>query len=102
MARQTTSSTKRTGGKGAKNLASDAATANPSGDAEAPAKRRTSPAQFIREVRQETAKITWPTRKETGITTVMVFIMVMLAAVFFFIVDQILGTVIQFVLGLGS
>ena len=37
---------------------------------------KTSPAQFIREVRQETAKVTWPSRKETAVTTVMVFIMV--------------------------
>jgi preprotein translocase subunit SecE len=63
---------------------------------------KTSPAQFIREVRQEASKVTWPTRKETGITTVMVFIMVVLAALFFFLVDTIVAKVVQLVLGLGG
>lgn len=63
---------------------------------------KTSPAQFIREVRQEANKVTWPTRKETGITTAMVFVMVVFAALFFFLVDTIAGKVIQLVLGLGG
>jgi preprotein translocase subunit SecE len=63
---------------------------------------KTSPAQFMREVRQETDKVTWPTRKETGITTVMVFIMVVLAAIFFFTVDAIISQLVQLVLGIGS
>ncbi|MDH3702782.1 MAG: preprotein translocase subunit SecE [Alphaproteobacteria bacterium] len=63
---------------------------------------KTSPAQFMREVRQETEKVTWPTRKETGITTVMVFIMVVLAAIFFFAVDAIISQLVQLVLGIGS
>jgi preprotein translocase subunit SecE len=42
---------------------------------------KTSPAQFIRQVRQEVSKVTWPTRKETGITTAMVFVMVALQIV---------------------
>lgn len=46
--------------------------------------------QFIREVRQETAKVTWPTRQEVLITTVMVLIMVALTAVFFLVVDAVL------------
>ena len=54
-------------------------------------KKRTSPGQFLREVRAEARKISWPSRKETWITSVMVFIMVVLAAVFFWIVDLILG-----------
>lgn len=61
-----------------------------------------SPGAFIRQVRQEAAKVTWPTRKETGITTLMVFIMVVLAAIFFFAVDQLLGFVVRFILGLGA
>lgn len=61
-----------------------------------------SPAQFIREVRQETSKVTWPTRKETGVTTVMVFIMVVLAALFFLLVDTIVSKGIQLILGLGG
>ena len=63
---------------------------------------KTSPAQFIREVRQETSKVTWPTRKETMITTAMVFIMVVLAAIFFFLADSVISAVIQFILGIGS
>jgi preprotein translocase subunit SecE len=52
---------------------------------------KTNPFEFIQEVRQEAAKITWPSRKETMITTVMVLIMVALASVFFLIVDAILS-----------
>jgi preprotein translocase subunit SecE len=63
---------------------------------------KTSPAQFIREVRQEANKVTWPTRKETGITTAMVFMMVVLAALFFFFVDTIVAKAIQLLLGLGG
>jgi preprotein translocase subunit SecE len=62
---------------------------------------KTSPFQFIQQVRQEMSKVTWPTRKELTITTIMVFIMVVLAAVFFLIVDQIISVGIKFILGLG-
>ena len=58
--------------------------------------------QFVREVRQETAKVTWPTRRETMVTTAMVFIFVFLAALFFFVVDQALSVVVRVVLGLGG
>ena len=61
-----------------------------------------NPAKFFREVRQETSKVTWPSRRETMQTTVMVFIMVALVAVFFMIVDWLLGSVVQAILGLGS
>ncbi len=50
-----------------------------------------NPGQFIREVRQEGAKVTWPSRKETLVTTGMVFVMVFLAAIFFFLVDLFLS-----------
>jgi preprotein translocase subunit SecE len=60
-----------------------------------------NPFQFLQEVRQETAKVTWPTWKEVWITTVMVLIMVTVAAMFFMAVDQILGAVLNFVLRLG-
>ena len=63
---------------------------------------KTSPAQFIREVRQEANKVTWPTRKETGITTAMVFLMVVLAALFFFFVDTIVAKLVQILLGVGA
>ena len=63
---------------------------------------KTSPAQFVREVRQEMAKVTWPTRKELITTTAMVFVMAILAAIFFFTVDQIIAWVIQLILGIGG
>lgn len=63
---------------------------------------KVSPAQFVREVRQEMAKVTWPSRKETTVTTISVFVMATLAALFFFLVDQILAFVIGLVLGIGG
>jgi len=51
---------------------------------------KTNPLEFLQEVRQETRKITWPSRRETMITTVMVLIMVVLASVFFLVVDTVL------------
>jgi preprotein translocase subunit SecE len=63
---------------------------------------RPSPAQFVREVRQEMARVTWPTRKETAITTGMVLAMSFAAALFFFLVDQVLGFAVGLVLGLGG
>ena len=63
---------------------------------------KTNPALFMRQVRQEVSKVTWPTRKETAVTTAMVFVMVALAAVFFLIVDQIISFGVQQILGLGG
>jgi preprotein translocase subunit SecE len=63
---------------------------------------KSSPAEFVRQVRQETAKVTWPTRKETGVTTIMVFVMATLAAIFFLLIDQIISFGVKFVLGLGG
>ena len=63
---------------------------------------KVNPLQFLREVDQERKKVTWPTRKETGISTLMVFVMVFLAAIFFFVVDQILAWGIQLILDLGA
>ncbi|HYM33103.1 MAG TPA: preprotein translocase subunit SecE [Candidatus Cybelea sp.] len=63
---------------------------------------RVSPVEFFRQVRQEAGKVTWPTRKETAITTAMVFLMVFLAAIFFFAADLILGYAVKFVFGLGA
>jgi preprotein translocase subunit SecE len=61
-----------------------------------------NPLEFLRQVRQEVGRVTWPTRKETGVTTVMVFAMVFIAALFFFLVDQLLSQGVRFVLGLGA
>lgn len=52
---------------------------------------KTNPFTFIQQVREEAGKVTWPSRKETMISTVMVLIMVTLAAIFFLIVDTILS-----------
>jgi len=63
---------------------------------------KTSPAEFVRQVRQEVTKVTWPTRKETSTTTILVFVMVFVAATFFFTVDQGLSWAVRFVLSLGA
>ena len=60
---------------------------------------KTSPFKFMQEVRAETEKVTWPTRRETTITTIMVFVMVALASVFFFTSDLIIRYVVTFLLG---
>ena len=63
---------------------------------------RVSPAQFVRQVRQEVARISWASRRETGTATLTVFVMVSIAAVFFLLVDMVLSNVVQFVLGLAG
>lgn len=63
---------------------------------------KTNPAEFLREVRREVAKVTWPTRKETTVSTAMVFVMVIMASLFFLTVDQILQFGIRLILGMGS
>jgi preprotein translocase subunit SecE len=62
----------------------------------------TPPLEFLRQVRQEVSRVTWPSRKETGVTTAMVFAMVIAAAIFFFLVDQVLAQGVRLVLGLGA
>ena len=61
---------------------------------------RTSPGEFIRQVRAETAKVVWPTRKETVTTAVMVLIMTTMLAVFFFGVDSMFSAIVKFLIGL--
>jgi preprotein translocase subunit SecE len=61
-----------------------------------------NPGQFVREVRQEASKVTWPTRKETLLTTAMIFMMAFFAALFLFLVDQVLGVGMRLIIGLGS
>jgi preprotein translocase subunit SecE len=58
----------------------------------------TNPLQFIQQVRAEVAKIVWPTRRETGITTIMVFVMATIFALFFFSVDLIVRNLLELVL----
>jgi preprotein translocase subunit SecE len=67
--------------------------------AAAPA-RRSGPLQFFQEVRRETSKVTWPSWRETYLTTIMVFIMVVVSMVFFAVVDYSLGLLLNFVLGI--
>jgi preprotein translocase subunit SecE len=62
----------------------------------------TKAADFIQQVRQETSKVTWPSRKETLVTTGMVFLMVIAASIFFLLVDLILAWAVHFVLGIGG
>ena len=63
---------------------------------------KASPAQFVRQVRQEIGKISWATRRETGTATLTVFVMVSIAALFFLLVDLVLSNGVQLVLGLGG
>ena len=60
-----------------------------------------NPFQFAQEVRQETAKVTWPTRKETWVTSIAVLIMVTISAIFFMLTDQALGYLVSLLLGIG-
>ena len=61
-----------------------------------------NPLQFIQEVRQEVAKVTWPSRKEVWITTIAVVIMVTLASIFFMLADQLIGMLVSWLLTLGT
>ena len=61
---------------------------------------KVSPGQFIRQVRAETAKVHWPTRKETVATAIMVMIMTTLLAFFFFGTDAFFSTIVKYLLGL--
>ena len=63
---------------------------------------KTSPFKFLQEVREETDKVTWPSRRETAITTAMVFVMVAVASVFFLLVDLVSRNIITLILGIGS
>jgi preprotein translocase subunit SecE len=60
---------------------------------------RTSPVKFLQEVRAEGQKVTWPTRRETAITTLMVFIMTAMASIFFLFSDWIMRIVVTFIIG---
>ena len=61
---------------------------------------KTNPFVFLQQVRTEVSKVTWPTRRETVITTIMVVIRSILAALFFLGVDWVLGTVVRTILGM--
>ena len=59
-----------------------------------------SPFKFLQEVRSETAKVIWPTRRETVVTTIMVFVMVAFASLFFFVADLIIRFAVTTLLGI--
>ena len=63
---------------------------------------KNNPAQFVREVRQEASKVTWPTRRETMISTAMVFVFSIIAALFFLLVDYVLQFGVKFLFGFGG
>lgn len=63
---------------------------------------KTSPFKFLQEVRSETEKVTWPSRRETAITTAMVFVMVAVSSIFFLVADQLIRFAVTLVLGIGS
>jgi preprotein translocase subunit SecE len=63
---------------------------------------KTNPFTFLQQVRSETAKVVWPSRRETVISTIMVLVMVFIAALFFFAADQLLSVIISVILNLGS
>ena len=60
---------------------------------------KTNPLQFVQQVRSEVSKVIWPTRREVVVTSIMVFIMAMLTALFFFFVDWTIRIGLQFILG---
>jgi preprotein translocase subunit SecE len=61
-----------------------------------------SPFKFLQEVRAEAQKVTWPTRKETTVTTIMVFVMVVIASIFFLLADQVMRLAVSFLLGING
>jgi preprotein translocase subunit SecE len=63
---------------------------------------KTGPIEYFQQVRNEIKKITWPSRKETMVSTVAVFIMVTIAAIFLFLADQVMAFLVRFLLGLGG
>ena len=63
---------------------------------------KTNPAQFVRQVRQEINRITWATKRETTIASMSVFIMALIASLFFFLVDLLLSNIVQALLSFGG
>tara|TARA_B100000131_G_scaffold164617_1_gene159201 strand:- start:301 stop:498 length:198 start_codon:yes stop_codon:yes gene_type:complete len=62
---------------------------------------KTSPAQFVRQVRQELKRITWATKKDTLFATITVLVMVVIASAFFFLVDLLLSNIVEYILSFG-
>ncbi len=64
-------------------------------------KKKTSPAEFVNQVRTETSKVTWPTRQETIRTAIFVFILVVVLSLFFLGVDSIFSSLVKWLLTLA-
>ncbi|MGQ7829688.1 preprotein translocase subunit SecE [Altererythrobacter sp. Z27] len=64
-------------------------------------KRKTSPAEFVNQVRSETKKVVWPTREETIRTAIFVFIMMVILSVFFLGIDTVFSAIVQWLLSLA-
>ena len=65
------------------------------------ASKTVNPFTFLQQVRAETAKVTWPSRRETMISTIMVVVFAFVAAIFFFAADQLMGFGVEYILGIG-
>ncbi|NCC21965.1 MAG: preprotein translocase subunit SecE [Alphaproteobacteria bacterium] len=63
---------------------------------------KTGPVEYLHQVRNEMKKVTWPSRKETTVSTIAVFIMVTIAAIFLFFADQVMAFVVRLLLGIGN
>ncbi|MFL2829984.1 MAG: preprotein translocase subunit SecE [Candidatus Puniceispirillales bacterium] len=63
---------------------------------------KTNPAQFVRQVRQEINRITWASRRETMFASLSVFVMALIASIFFLLVDLMLSSIVQFLLSFGG
>jgi preprotein translocase subunit SecE len=61
-----------------------------------------SPAKFVREVRQEVSKVTWPTRKETQTSTIVVLVLVVISALFFWLTDSLISAAVRLILGFAG
>lgn len=68
---------------------------------EKPPVRKAGPVEFFRQVRSEAKKVTWPTRHETTVSSIAVFIMVLIASLFLFFADQIIAMIIRFIMSFG-
>lgn len=66
-----------------------------------PAKTRTSPGEFMRQVQAEARKVVWPTRQETVTTSILVGVMMVILALFFLGIDTVFGKLVQFLLSLA-
>lgn len=63
---------------------------------------KTNPVQFVKQVKSETKKVTWPSRQETMVSMFAVFIMVLISSLFLYFADQIIAWAIRLIMGFGG